>query len=220
MWRLAAWPAAIVLKIHAELIRRTSRISLDGPGTGYGGPAVYVNWHRYLPFLVPHHGQFHRWLMVSPAAYMDSIAEYSHLVGLRVVRGASGVGGRAALEVLRKRLEQGESVFLAVDGPAGPAFKVKRGCVDLARAAGVPVIPVAYTSGRGQHDPKRWDHWLRVRLFDTIRVTYGEPVFLAAGESDAEATARVASALHGLSAHLPAGTGERHEEANDAQINR
>jgi lysophospholipid acyltransferase (LPLAT)-like uncharacterized protein len=193
-WRLAAWPAGLVLKLHAELILRTSRVSLRGPGAGYAGPAVYVNWHRYLPFLIMHHGQFRRWLMVSPAAYMDTIAVYSRLAGLRVVRGASGDRGRVALQDLLQHLRQGESVFLAVDGPAGPPFKVKRGCEQLARAAGVPVIPVAYTSRRGKHHPKRWDHWLSVRPFDAIEVTYGEPLFLGE-ESEAEAVARVAAAL-------------------------
>lgn len=105
-----------------------------------------------------HHGQHRRWLMISPAPYMDAIAAYSRLAGLRVVRGASGDKGRAALAALADRLLHGESVFLAVDGPAGPPLKVKRGCIDLARATGAPIIPVAYTSRRGKHNLKRWDH--------------------------------------------------------------
>jgi len=191
------------MKLHAVVILRTSRISIAGPGAAYAGPAIYVNWHRYLPFLVMHHGGYHRWLMISPAPYMDSIAAYSRLVGLRVVRGASGDQGRAALAALMVRLRAGESVFLAVDGPAGPPFQAKRGCIELARSLGAPIIPVAYTSRRGRHHPKRWDRWLMIRPFDTIVVTYGEPIFISGSESDAEATRRVARGLHAISAGLP-----------------
>lgn len=202
-WRLAAWPAGVALKLHAALILGTARVSIVGPGAAYAGPAVYVNWHRYLPFLVMHHGQYRRWLMISPAPYMDTIAAYGTLAGLRVVRGASGDQGRAALAELLDHLREGESAFLAVDGPAGPAFRVKRGCVELARAAGVPIIPVAYTSRRGRHHPRRWDHWLMIKMFDTIVVAYGAPLCIGGEESDAEASARVAAGLGAVSEKLP-----------------
>jgi lysophospholipid acyltransferase (LPLAT)-like uncharacterized protein len=201
-WYVLSWPVGVAFKLHAVAILRTSRVSTGGPGADYHGPAIYVNWHRYLPFLVMHHGQHRRWLMVSPAPYMDTIARYSRWAGLRVVRGASGDKGRAALDELLHQLRRGESVFLAVDGPAGPALKVKRGCVDLARAAGVPVIPVAYASRRGRHNPKRWDGWLMIKAFDTIAVTYGVPVFIEAGEGDAEAIARVEAGLIAVSGRL------------------
>jgi len=199
-WYLLSWPVGLAFKLHSVAILRTSRVSIAGPGAAHRGPAIYVNWHRYLPFLVMHHGQHRRWLMVSPAPYMDTIARYGRWAGLRVVRGASGDQGRAALEELLRQLQLGESVFLAVDGPAGPAFKVKRGCVDLARAAQAPVIPVAYTSRRGRHNPKRWDRWLMIKPFDTIAVTYGEPVFIDAAEAPAGSTARVEAALRALPA--------------------
>jgi len=193
VWRVAAWPVGVVLKLHADVILRSSRTSIAGAGANYSDPAIYVNWHRY-PFLVIYHGQHHRWLMISPAPYMDSIAAYSRLAGLRVVRGASGDQGRTALAELTERLRAGDSVVLAVDGPAGPALRVKRGCIDLARVTGAPIIPVAYSSRRGKYDARRWDHWLMPEAFDTIVVTYGEPIWLV-GESDAEAATRVEGGL-------------------------
>ena len=48
------------------------------------------------------------------------------------------------VEDLPRPLRRGESAVLAVDGPAVPPFRVKRGCVELARSAAVPIIPVAY----------------------------------------------------------------------------
>lgn len=42
-----------------------------------------------------------------------------------------------------------------------------------------------------------------IKPFDTIAVTYGEPVFLDADEPEAAAVARIESALAAVSASLP-----------------
>lgn len=201
-WRLIAPPAGFCLGMYSNLKLRTVRVSVGGPGAGYSGPAVYVNWHRHLPFLGAHHGLHRRWLMVSPAPYLEPVARWCRGLGLRVVRGTSGERGREALAELLLHLRQGESVFLAVDGPAGPPFQVKRGCVDLARAAAVPLIPVAYRAARGRAHPNRWDGWLEFSWFDRITVRYGEPIGLVAGESGADALRRVAEGLRRVTSEV------------------
>ena len=95
-------------------------------------------------------------------------------------------------------LRRGESIFMAVDGPAGPVFKVKRGCVDIARAAGVPIIPVGYNVERGKLNRGRWDLQLMPALYDEICVRLGEPLFIAPAEDIGSATQRVEIALNQL----------------------
>jgi lysophospholipid acyltransferase (LPLAT)-like uncharacterized protein len=143
--------------------------------------------------------------MVSPAPYLEPVARWCELLGLRVVRGTSGEKGREALAELLGHLRRGESAFLAVDGPAGPPFKVKRGCVDLARAAGVPIIPVAYRCKRGKYHAKRWDHWLAVKAFDEIVVTYGKPILIGGEEGEFDAIRRVEEGLREVSGALGMG---------------
>jgi lysophospholipid acyltransferase (LPLAT)-like uncharacterized protein len=110
------------------------------------GPVIFVNWHRYQAFLIPHHGAHRRWMLVSPAAPPAPVARFSLLCGLNLVRGASGDRGKQALEELAQVLSAGHSITLAVDGPAGPRFRAKRGCADLAIRTGFPVVPVRYQS--------------------------------------------------------------------------
>ena len=197
-WWLLSWPVALYLYVWFLLVRWTSRISIEGPGADYCGPAVYVNWHCHLPWLCVHHGERRRWLMVSPAPYILPIARWCKWCSLRLVQGASGQQGREAAAQLDACLRRGDSVFIAVDGPAGPAFKVKRGCIDIARTAGVPIIPVGYSVNRAKPNRKRWDRQLMPALFDEICVSIGAPLFIARSEEIASATERVEAALNGL----------------------
>ena len=137
-------------------------------------------------------------MMVSQATRMAPIAAWCTGVGLKLVRGASGAGGRAALGVLAEALRRGESVVLAVDGPAGPPFRVKPGCLELARDVGVPLIPVGYHSRWGRAVPGRWDHSLLVTPFDRVVFEFGAPIDPRGGGSDAALLARVGAALNAL----------------------
>jgi lysophospholipid acyltransferase (LPLAT)-like uncharacterized protein len=194
-WRMVAQPVAAVMLLRSKLELHTSAIFVEGPGAGYEGPAVYVNWHQYLPFLCAHHGQHRRWLLMSSAPYMEPIALWCNWLGLTVVRGAPGERSGGFLTALLEPLNRGESVFLAVDGPAGPGFQVKPGCVDLARAAGVPIIPVGYRSLKGKANQKRWDRLYSVGKFDRIEVRYGQPIVLDGSEPDSAALALVQTGL-------------------------
>src|SRR5205085_9271262 len=127
IWRAIAWPVGLFWWIYFALVRATSRIEVGDPEPA--GAAIYVNWHRHQGYIVPFHGSRRRWMMVSPAPPLAPIAVLCRLVGLRIARGASGQSGaRSALGALERALAAGDSVSIAVDGPAGPAFKAKRGC--------------------------------------------------------------------------------------------
>jgi lysophospholipid acyltransferase (LPLAT)-like uncharacterized protein len=195
LWRTLAPPAAAVLLLQSKLEVYTSTVLVEGPGADYTGAAVYVNWHQHLPFLCVHHGQHRRWLLMSSAPYMEPIALWCNWLGLTVVRGVRGERSGEFLTALVEPLKRGESVFMAVDGPAGPGFQVKPGCVDLARAVGVPIIPVAYRSLKGKANQKRWDRLYSVGKFDRIKVQYGRPIVLDGSEPDSAALARVQTGL-------------------------
>lgn len=188
--------------VGAKLTLKTSNVTLQGPGKDYSGAAVYVNWHRYVPFLCVHHGQYRRWLLMSSAPYLEPVAMWCGWMGLTVVRGSPGERSRESLVRLVKALKCGKSVVLAADGPAGPAFRVKPGCIELARAAGVPIIPVAYRSRKGRSSVKRWDQLYRVGKFDQIEVWYGRPIVLDPAEPGPAALEHVQKGLDELNGAL------------------
>lgn len=179
-WHLIEWPIGLAWFAYALLVERTSKISIwgDPPPT-----AVFVNWHRYQPFLIFHHGRRHRWMLVSPAAKVLPVARFCRLSGLNLVRGTSGDRGKQAVEELVQILVRGESVTLAVDGPAGPAFQAKKGCADLAIRSGVPIVPVNYRCGHGVTISARWDRIYLPLPFNNIEVRYGTPI-APAGDLD------------------------------------
>jgi len=189
---------AFYMWTDAKTTLATSRVELKGDGAHYAGAAVYVNWHKYVPFLCTHFGQRRLSLLMSSAPYLEPVAMWCRWMGLTVIRGAPGERSRESLVRLVEALKRGESVALAADGPAGPGFKAKSGCVDLARAAGVPIIPVGYRSRKGKSHPRRWDQFYKVGKFDHIEVCYGAPIFLRPEENEAAALARVQRGLETL----------------------
>jgi len=58
------------------------------------------------------------------------------------VRGSTGSGGERALVGLRRELEGGRSIGIAVDGPKGPFGEVQDGVLHLARLTGVSILPL------------------------------------------------------------------------------
>jgi lysophospholipid acyltransferase (LPLAT)-like uncharacterized protein len=194
LWRIAEWPVALAWVIYYRIIRATSRIEDDGGANS--GPAIYVNWHRHQSFLVAHHGLHRRWMMVSPAPPLIPIVRLCRLIGLRVALGASGDHGAQAREILRTALTQGDSVAIAVDGPAGPAFSAKRGCADLALDTGAPIIAIAYHCSRGLEFRRRWDQQLLPLPLSRIRIVHSSPIPIEGSADDI--LQRVEAALNAL----------------------
>jgi lysophospholipid acyltransferase (LPLAT)-like uncharacterized protein len=197
-WRVISPAVATFMYVDAKLTLLTSTVTLQSARTTYTGPAVYVNWHKYVPFLCIHYGQRRFWLLMSSAPYLEPVAMWCRWMGLTVIRSPPGERSRESLGKLINALHDGKSVALAADGPAGPGFQAKPGCIDLARAARVPIIPVACRSRKGKPNMSRWDHFYDVAKFDRIEVYYEPPIFLDSSEPDAAALQRVQRGLEQL----------------------
>lgn len=173
-WRLLEWPIGFFLWILSRSVVASLRV--ERQGTEPEGAAIHVIFHRHLPLLMVHHGRARRRIMMSAAPRMAPIARWARLLGLRLERGATGEHGREALDALENALFRGESVLLAVDGPAGPALRVKPGCVELARRTGAPIVPMGY-GGPGTFEvPRRWDRLLLVVPFGRVVLRVGAPL--------------------------------------------
>jgi lysophospholipid acyltransferase (LPLAT)-like uncharacterized protein len=64
--------------------------------------------------------------------------------GLQAVRGSSTRGGAEAFRQLIRLGRSGHNLVLTPDGPKGPRQVAKAGVVQLARATGLPIIPMAF----------------------------------------------------------------------------
>ena len=52
-WLVLKWPMGAVLAAYSWIARRSSHEMVQGPGSTYDGPAVYVSWHDIFHILFP-----------------------------------------------------------------------------------------------------------------------------------------------------------------------
>lgn len=124
-------------------------------------------------------------------------------LGISMARGSSGKGGQRALDQLIQwmREERADQVALTVDGPRGPARKVKPGIIELARALDRPIILASF-SARSYWMLRSWDRMLLARPFARALVQFGPPVQLPANASTEESARLVKEALDSLTQDL------------------
>jgi lysophospholipid acyltransferase (LPLAT)-like uncharacterized protein len=72
------------------------------------------------------------------------IARFGH----EAVRGSSTRGGAGALRALIKLGRSGRDVVVTPDGPKGPRHVVKLGIIHLAKATGLPIVPLAFACSK------------------------------------------------------------------------
>ncbi|MDB4989229.1 MAG: uncharacterized protein JWN04_4407 [Myxococcaceae bacterium] len=146
------------------------------------GARIECIWHEHMPayiasYLPPRAGRHYVW-MNHPAWYMRPVHVLLAQNGVEeLVLGSSGHGGRAALEALVCRLARGASTLLAVDGPAGPAHRLKRGAVDLALRTGLPLVAIRFTYERALRS-FGWDRKNWPTPGSCVHVTESEPLYV------------------------------------------
>lgn len=119
------------------------------------------------------------------------------------IRGSSSRGGQAARLQIIHALNSGVSAAVTVDGPKGPRGEVKPGIIEIARAAGVAILPMAVVAERYWIFRRSWDQFRLPKPFSRIAVRYGTPTLIPDGinvEAFDAARRDLASALHALDA--------------------
>ncbi|HJT81128.1 MAG TPA: lysophospholipid acyltransferase family protein [Chthoniobacterales bacterium] len=146
-------------------------------------------WHNRL-LIMPHilkkftparHGA----ALISASRDGELLTMAIHRFGFGVVRGSSSRMGASALLQLTEVLASGGDVVITPDGPLGPVYQLGPGLVFLAQKTGAPVLPmnIEYSSC---WRIKNWDRFIIPRPFSRVRVTFGEPVQVAATKTDEE----------------------------------
>ncbi|MDR1314146.1 MAG: DUF374 domain-containing protein [Deltaproteobacteria bacterium] len=148
------WPR--ILAAAAKLIARLSRYRILGDPVPERGPVIYITWHSEEITMLPVSGFTRGTVMVSNSKDGDILAAVVERWGYRTSRGSSSKGAAAALLGLRRALERGENIILAVDGPRGPRHEAKPGCFYLAARTGAWICPVGVAVSRAYVFRKSW----------------------------------------------------------------
>ncbi len=156
-------------------------------------PFILCFWHGRL-LMMPHCWPRERTIHMLISGHRDGqlIAGTVSHFGIETVKGSTTRGGARALRAMLQVLKTGGYVGITPDGPRGPRMRSGEGAVNVARMAGVPIIPATFgvRSGRVLGT---WDRFLVALPFSDGVIVWGEPITVER-RADAEAieTARLA----------------------------
>ena len=163
-WLLRVWGAS--LRFEASPETRTNLTKVDEA-------VAFVMWHNRL-FISPEVFRRYRkgrnfYGLVSASkdgAWLDVL--YS-LLGMRTVRGSSSKGGREAVTALVNVMKDGNDIGVTPDGPRGPLYDFKAGCLIVARRAQSPILLLGaeyFSAWR----LKSWDRFYLPKPFSRVRL--------------------------------------------------
>ncbi len=87
-------------------------------------------------------------VLISQHGDGEIIARIIARFGHQAVRGSSTRGGAGALRAMIKLGRAGRDVVVTPDGPKGPRHVAKLGVVQIAKATGLPIVPLAFACSK------------------------------------------------------------------------
>jgi len=142
--------------VGASVIRfigRTMRLEMRGQEAvdglyRQGLHVIIAFWHAQqliMPFAYRGAG-YH--VLISQHGDGEIIARIIRRFGHDAVRGSSTRGGSEALRALIRLGRSGRDLVVTPDGPKGPRQVAKPGVVQLAKATGLPIVPLAFACSK------------------------------------------------------------------------
>ena len=172
--------SALVIKllmISCRVVKEEGRAKSEKVLSESGRKPIYTSWHQRIPYLLHHLGSRHVTTMISLSRDGEYTARTAAWLGIKSARGSSTRRGLGALKEMVKRIKEGDSGVMLLDGPQGPARKAKIGTVIIARDAEVPVFPVLWGADRCWV-LNSWDRMLIPMPFARIALFYAEPIWV------------------------------------------
>jgi len=163
---------------------------------------IYTFWHNRLFPLVAYYrrsylSRFPRGrvdVLVSESRDGEMAALMLHRFGFGTIRGSSSRRGREALLEMVERVKKRGDVGVIPDGPKGPRYVAKGGAVALAKATGVPILPVG-VSAKPVKIFNSWDRFMLPLPFAQVGILFGEPLYVAKEEETEASRIRFEEAL-------------------------
>jgi lysophospholipid acyltransferase (LPLAT)-like uncharacterized protein len=179
--RIACW----VTHCYIHFVYLTNRWSVEGGDwarrlTGEGRTFIVAFWHgRLLMMPLAWHGLTPFHMLISAHRDGRIIAGAMTYFGIGTIAGSTRRGGSSALREMLKQLREGGCVGITPDGPRGPAMTVSIGIVNIARVAGVPIVPLTYATSR-RRMLATWDRFHLALPFGRGVYLFGEPIEIGA----------------------------------------
>ena len=148
-------------------------------------PFLVAFWHGRLLMMSeawPYETPFN--MVVSRHRDGQLIARTIGHLGFGSILGSSSKGGSAVMRAMLRALKAGECVGLTPDGPQGPRMRASPGIVQVARLAGVPIVPIAFAA-RPSKLINSWDRIMVPLPYGLGVIRWGKPVEVARDADEA-----------------------------------
>jgi lysophospholipid acyltransferase (LPLAT)-like uncharacterized protein len=186
MRRAACW----AIHCYIRLVYCTNRWTVENGEypralLAAGRPFIGAFWHgRMMMIPLGWHRMAPMHMLISAHRDGRIIADAVAYFGIAAIAGSTRRGGSAAFRLMLKRLKDGDCVAITPDGPRGPPMRASLGIVNVARLAGVPIVPITYATSR-RRIARTWDHFHLALPFGRGVFLWGEPVEVAADLDEA-----------------------------------
>jgi lysophospholipid acyltransferase (LPLAT)-like uncharacterized protein len=157
---------------------------------------IFVLWHNrvpaffaYLDAIARRDPRFRADSIVSASKDGEFLARPIRENGGMVIRGSSSRDAARALRGGVAAAAEGASIATVGDGPRGPRYRLKPGPVLLAKATGLPIVPLTWAGSRVAQLHRSWDQLMLPLPFSRLQFRFGEP-FEVSQDADARAIAR------------------------------
>ncbi len=146
-------------------------------------PAIFAIYHGRMVGLLGLERRDKLTILISRSRDGEIIARACRDMGFSVARGSPAVGGFKGARELVAQAESGQSIAFTVDGPRGPAHKVKAGVIRLAELTQLPIVPFVCRA-RTTYWMKSWDKFMAPLWATPIVYLFGEPITVSRDMSD------------------------------------
>jgi len=124
---------------------------------------VFALWHAHQCGVFSCKSDRKVCIMVSSSKDGEIISHAANTMGVETVRGSMTRGGaKASFELIKKIKNENTNGAITIDGPKGPNRIVKKGIIEIAKMAQVPIVPAVWWSP--QKTFLKFSSWDKFRL--------------------------------------------------------
>lgn len=180
-------PALSFLYRFIRAYSATFRLTVENEGKWMdylrgGGKVLLCTWHQQFMAAIRHfkaYSAFNPSLMISKSSDGELIAGVAERTGWRTVRGSSSTDGAQALKAMIANLNRYGLAAHILDGPKGPAGRVKAGAIQLALSTQAVIVPF-YTMADRAWYVNSWDAFMLPKPFSKVTLRFGDMIHLPA----------------------------------------
>ena len=142
-----------------------------------GKRLIIAFWHgRQLMMPLAYRGT-EAYILISQHRDGELIHQIVSRFGFQSVRGSTTRGGVPALRHLIRLGRAGVDLVVTPDGPKGPYQVAQVGAVQLAKATGLPIVPLTFSCSKKKVF-RSWDHFLVPYPFCRGLFIWGDPIWV------------------------------------------